>query len=107
MPLSDPQLHFDTYVDPSYRDYMDDKLKRHKAACAIVAVYHFWERLYEYYEENDSPHLSGITNSGDFKKMLISKYPDLGLLRISTSQRILATSSRRCLSGGLCPAQAD
>ena len=85
MPLSDPQWYFDTYVDPSYRDYMGDKLERHKGASAIVAVYHFWERLYKYYEENDSPHLSGITNSGEFKKMLISKYPDLGLLRVGTN----------------------
>ncbi|MCH7935704.1 MAG: hypothetical protein IH994_01265 [Proteobacteria bacterium] len=83
--LSEPQWYFDTYVDPSYQDYMGDQLAQHKAANAMVAVFHFWERLYEYYAENESPHLSGIGNKEKFRDFLIEECPDLGVLRISAN----------------------
>ncbi|MBC8270285.1 MAG: hypothetical protein H8E36_16215 [Rhodospirillaceae bacterium] len=85
MQLSDPNWYFETYVAPPYRDYMDDKLKRHKAACAIVAVHHFWERLYEYYKKADSPYLCGAKRPKAFQKLLITKCPDLELLRIGAN----------------------
>lgn len=83
--LSEPGWYFDTYVVPSYQDYMDDQIAQHKAANAMVAVYHFWERLYEYYAETQSPHLSGISTKEKFRDFLIQECPDLGLLRVSAN----------------------
>ncbi len=87
--LSKPGWFFDNFVNPTYQEFLEQPLALHRAACAMVAVYHFWERLYEYYKENNSPHLPqkyrSISGRDKFKDFLISECPDLSLLNVSAN----------------------
>ena len=84
MPLSTPQWWFNDTVLPNYNEYMSDPLCRRKAVNALVTTYHFWERLYEYYNDTDSPHLSGMSKK-DFRKHLIGLCPDIELAGIGAN----------------------
>lgn len=77
MTLSTPRWYFDTFVLPPYTDFLADRLSRHKAASAINATYHFWERLYKYYKNNKPEYLYGTNGKSNFYSYLLSRCPNL------------------------------
>ncbi len=80
--LSSPLWWFEEIVEPNYQEFLQNRLSRRHAINAASTTYHFFERLYHYYsQEGRTSDLLGSTRLSDFRDALISKCPDLGLLR--------------------------
>ncbi len=84
MPLSTPEWWFKKIVAPNYEEYRSAPLCQRKAVNALGTTYHFWERLYEYYDGIGSPHLSGMSRK-EFRKHLIDLCPDIELVGIGAN----------------------
>ena len=69
-------------MEPNYADFIKDPKCIRKAANAVVTSYHFYERIFKYYEANGDPHnyLEGAKEHDDFRRALIAKCPELGRL---------------------------
>jgi hypothetical protein len=74
MTLMTPKEWFEQIVEPNYREYMQQPDDERRAFNAILAIHHFWDRVYQYWHRTDPTKLLGASDQASFLRCLIAKY---------------------------------
>jgi hypothetical protein len=76
MSLITPAEWFEQIVEPNYRCFEAQPDNERHAFNAILAVHHFWDRVYQYWERTDRSKLLGASTHSDFLVLLIKQHGD-------------------------------
>jgi hypothetical protein len=69
-----PGEWFSKIVEPNYQAFQANPDSERHAFNAILAVHHFWDRVYQYWERIDRSRLLGSATHADFLLVLIKRH---------------------------------